>query len=112
MFDILAYNLQRRFTVATFLFSEAINTFQSSFILPEFELVTETENYVALNYAKEKSEEAKMKEYEEYLKGNKDLSTSNLPESDLNNMAGKESENDRQLRKFKERIIIEPEQVT
>jgi len=74
--------------------------------------VTETENYVASNDAKEKSEDAKMKEYEEYLKGNTDLSTSNLPESDLNSMAGKESENDKQLRKFKGRISIEPEQVT
>jgi len=74
--------------------------------------VTETENYVASNDATEKSEDAKMKEYEEYLKGNKDLSTSNLPESDLNSMAGKESENDKQLRKFKERISSEPDQVT
>ena len=74
--------------------------------------MTETENYVASNDAKEKSEDAKMKEYEEYLKGNTDLSTSNLPESDLNSMAGKESENDKQLRKFKGRISIEPEQVT
>ena len=74
--------------------------------------MTETENYVASNDATEKSEDAKMKEYEEYLKGNKDLSTSNLPESDLNSMAGKESENDKQLRKFKERISSEPDQVT
>ena len=35
----------------------------------------------------------------------------NLSESELDKMAGSENENDKQLKKFKKRISLEPEQV-
>ncbi|KAL4236289.1 Programmed cell death protein 2 [Mactra antiquata] len=81
-------------------------------LFPEMELVTETENYKPCDKTADKSEEEKMKEYKEYLcsqnsaEGLKDLS-----ETELQKMASEESENDKQLRKFKKRLSHEPDQV-
>ncbi|WAR23247.1 PDCD2-like protein [Mya arenaria] len=77
----------------------------------EFELVTETEN-VPTKGTKEKNDATKMKEYEEFLKSAKGSDAGeSLPDSELQSMAGKGTDNDKQLLKFKERISFEPEQV-
>jgi hypothetical protein len=75
------------------------------------EIVTETENYQPEDEV-EKTDTEKMKEYAEYLKTeNMSQTCGEMSEAELQKMASKESENDKQLRKFKKRISLEPEQV-
>ncbi|KAH3734161.1 hypothetical protein DPMN_040601 [Dreissena polymorpha] len=81
-------------------------------LFPEFEIVTETEIYTPKKDAGQTSEEEKMRQYKEFLESNKgsDLSTS-FPEKELQSMASQETVDDKQIRKFKERISAEPDQV-
>ncbi|XP_052240066.1 programmed cell death protein 2-like [Dreissena polymorpha] len=81
-------------------------------LFPEFEIVTETEIYTPKKDAGQTSEEEKMRQYKEFLESNKgsDLSTS-FPEKELQSMASQETVDDKQIRKFKERISAEPDQI-
>lgn len=79
---------------------------------PEMELVTEAENYLPEKNSKEKTDEEKMKEYSDFLKSkNMTGSLGEVSESELQKIASQENDNDKQLRKFKERVSHEPEQV-
>lgn len=85
-----------------------------SILFPEQDIVSEEEPKVPEKCGSEKSDDEKMKEYKELLdlkKCSSDL-TENLSECDLQEMAGKETENIKQLHRFKERINLEPEQVS
>ncbi|ESO86952.1 hypothetical protein LOTGIDRAFT_220203 [Lottia gigantea] len=89
---------------------ETVLTFKHPNVLfPEFELVTEKEDFQA---TKVKSNEDKMKEYREFLSSDsaKDIDDSLNPE-ELDKMATKSSEDDEQFQAFKDRIRHEPEQV-
>ncbi|XP_045158815.2 programmed cell death protein 2-like [Mercenaria mercenaria] len=81
-------------------------------LFPEMELVTEPENNESEKDCVEKTDEEKMKEYDEFLKKeNVSQTCGEMSEAELQKMASKESENDKQLRRFKKRISQEPEQV-
>ena len=80
------------------------------YLFPEFELLTEPEEY---EEQKEKSEAQKMKEYEEFL--SKDETKEQLFDKeaakDLDGMAKEEKLDDIIFSNFKERIKHEPDQV-
>lgn len=79
---------------------------------PIFELLTEPE-VLSDNQENEKSEEIRLKEYQEFLKSND--AESCLPDStskDLEKMAVSEDSQDKIFLKFKDRIKDEPEQVS
>ena len=83
----------------------------SSFPFPEYELVIEPEDYPE-SAPGEKTEEVRMKEYEEYMKSREAdgmLAAGTKVDADLERMA--QSKEDRQFEKFKKRISHEPEQV-
>jgi len=83
----------------------------SSFPFPEYELVIEPEDYPESAPA-EKTEEERMKEYEEYVnsrEADRMLAAGSKVDADLERMA--QSKEDRQFEKFKKRISHEPEQV-
>jgi hypothetical protein len=78
---------------------------------PIFELLTEPE-VLSDDQENEKSEEIRLKEYQEFLKSN--AAESVLPDStskDLEKMAVSEDSQDKIFLKFKDRIKDEPEQV-
>ncbi|KAK6189976.1 hypothetical protein SNE40_001932 [Patella caerulea] len=78
-------------------------------LFPEFDLVTEPENYTKTN---EKDEQEKMNEYKEFLASEAARSLSeDLDEKELERTATKQSEDDDQFLKFKERIRHEQQQI-
>lgn len=76
------------------------------------ELVTEAENFKQNEDAADKSEDEKMKEYAEFMNSQQESEgLKDLSEAELQKMASEETENGKQLRKFKKRLSHEPEQV-
>ncbi|KAL3868880.1 hypothetical protein ACJMK2_041636 [Sinanodonta woodiana] len=76
-------------------------------LFPEYELVTEAEEYEEIN--EEKSEEEKMKGLSAFLKSDEAKDIDDLPLSELEKIAI--SEHDKVFLKFKERVAHEPDQV-
>lgn len=79
---------------------------KNSFLLPEFDLVMDTEDLPA--EAPEKSEQEKMREYCEFIRGSRaPTDNDNIDVSEIESVAKK----DKVFRKFQKRINLEPEQV-
>ena len=82
-------------------------------LFPEFELVTESEDYSDSededDEEEKKSEEERMKEFEKVKAATN--GKTNYDEATLEKMAASQKTEDQQFNKFKKRIQIEPEQV-
>ncbi|GFW32474.1 programmed cell death protein 2 [Trichonephila clavipes] len=79
----------------------------NKFLVPEYELVTETEELPSTT--PEKSDEEKMKEYRQFMKSTKaPKDMQDVPLDELDNLMKK---NDKAFNKFQKRIKLEPEQV-
>lgn len=79
-------------------------------VLPELEIVTEPEPASCLEEDKERSEEERMKEYQEYMGDGKVEEVGRVEELEKIANAGKKK--DKQFRVFKKRISAEPTQVS
>ena len=84
-----------------------------NFLFQEMDIVSEEEPKTPENRSTEKSETEKLAEYGNFLKSEQSTTMldGNFTDTELQQMAGKETEHDKQLIKFKDRIKIEPEQV-
>lgn len=101
--------------ILSFFLSENLQEKSYSCQFPEMDIVSEEEpSMAAEGKVTEKNDEDKMKEYKDYLKSakNSHLLEGKFTESELQEMASKETENDKQLKRFKERVNIEPEQAS
>ncbi|XP_074641994.1 programmed cell death protein 2-like [Tubulanus polymorphus] len=78
-------------------------------LFDEAELVTEPESLATDE--KEKSEEEKMTEYEEFMKSNKSHSFVSGDDRNLQKMALSDEDTDKVFKEFKKRVAHEPEQV-
>lgn len=84
-----------------------------SLLFTEMDIVSEEEPKLAPESSSEKKDDDKLKEYETFLKSEQSstMLKGNFTDTELTDMAGKETENDKQLIKFKNRISVEPDQV-
>lgn len=84
------------------------------FLLEEFELVTETEEFESEKTDQE-DEERRMKEYDEFVKKQQeegtDVDLKNVPDEEFEKYVN-QTDDDPMFRKFKKRIANEPEQVS
>ncbi|XP_077997124.1 programmed cell death protein 2-like isoform X2 [Glandiceps talaboti] len=89
---------------------EGSKSSNSMLLFPEYEVVTESEDYKPAQT--EKSEEEKMKEYSKFVeteKGETMMKNKDMTEGELDKMAAQEE--DVQFQIFRERIRHEPEQI-
>lgn len=82
----------------------------AAIVLPEFDLVMETETVEATKEDDEEAEKRRIEEYRELLKAGKTGNLSDVPNAELEQYGGDSAE-DKTFTKFKKRIEQNPEQV-